>query len=243
MGGLLDSAYSSFYSNIIISEFPHASETFPGGEDVNTLDSARIALVDARNILLKIRKEILDKAGNSPLRPQTTPHPQQEKKQNAWGHAIKKVVAGNAIKKAAAVEQFKRAGSLRKSKNLHTHNSEDPVFTANAASEGKKLFGSSLSRLEMLVDDTSHLNTASLPKSAKLTRFPSEQHSQDALTAPAPEEQVSMAMSGKLILARELSRSDSERMLIEEVSLTDMASSSHKTTAATKVKRNSRITR
>ena len=55
----------------------HSTEIFPDAEDVNTITSARTALIDARKLLHEIRKRLIDGIGNAPVR----------KKAQAWGSA------------------------------------------------------------------------------------------------------------------------------------------------------------
>ena len=43
----------------------HSTETFPDAKDVNTITSARTALIDARKLLHEIRKQLVDGIGDS----------------------------------------------------------------------------------------------------------------------------------------------------------------------------------
>ena len=55
----------------------HSIEMFPDAEDVNTVESARKSLIEARKLLHEIRKRLIDGIGNAPVR----------KKAQAWGSA------------------------------------------------------------------------------------------------------------------------------------------------------------
>ena len=144
----------------------HSTEIFPDAEDVNTVESARTSLIEARKLLHEIRKRLIDGIGYSPFR----------KKTQAWSSAQSHWTSAltSAKKKLKATTRRTRRARHADNKSdvstsIDKKGSASPHAVAERKVESSTAFSTSMQRLAL--DEAEAMrSTEALPKPAQTKR-------------------------------------------------------------------------
>ena len=146
----------------------HSTEIFPDAEDVNTVESARKSLIEARKLLHEIRKRLIDgipyeSRSYSPVR----------KKAQAWGSAQSNWTSALTSAKKKLKNATRRARHADNKSDVSTSidkkGSASPHTVAERKVESSTAFNTSMERLAL--DEAEAMrSTEALPKPAQTKR-------------------------------------------------------------------------